>query len=813
MELYIDNRQADLEEDASVSISLAIATLTDPLNSRTGYTKSFRIPMTARNREIMGDTEQLHNRDLFNHQTHTARIEERGAIVMEGRPVLTGCERIDGKGQGWYQLNIIGPGKEWVTHASETTLRQTGIDYSFLISDANIVNSWTNDTPVRFLPVQRDTYASDQSNGVIPALRILSFDDYHPFLHLGTLIRAIFADAGYRLVSEFIESRYFDSFYMSGRYPTRDVSVIRSKMDFLAKRFAPVTATATYNGIVYADPYLTGNTIGNLVETANPEESRDGVTCPDVFDRGGCFQMDGKRIMFKPTEEVSVGFVYHLKYTSDFYMLSRTELKGFNEIYVDYQSPRKFRIPNAYPDRKQEFRSGQQFRIVVFDHTEGNEYQLRYTSGSTTAVAKNFSTRSELVGVASGNASNPTLYYRPTSNASYALYPGDWALYDGFVEERGTTLVEITLRTAPEELSPSNPKYFDFFCFRGAEEGMQLTVSNETYLQPAFYPHPSVGSEIAFADVAAHEIHQIDVIRAVKHLFGLCFYTDVRSRTVYAEPLETFYRDEPIVDWSDRIDFDKPIVIEELGADMKQLLTWDYQSGDGTVSRWNQTNGERFGAWSASLLNRSAEEGETTFTNPLFTPSMNRTGDFTPAPSASLLQVGDRDADRNEMSPDLNFPPKIVRYIGPVQLPEGEVWSWPSDAKSYPFVAFHHPGTNNPYAGQNPNPESSYTDDPDQLLNNGFSLCFEDRDGVAGLHRFPDRNVTLYNHSRRVSLWVRIDPDEVERLNVPETTKRDFRAAYRLDIDGERGIYMLEQVCDYNPKSEGSTRCIFIKKI
>ena len=95
MELYIDNRQADLEEDASVSISLAIATLTDPLNSRTGYTKSFRIPMTARNREIMGDTEQLHNRDLFNHQTHTARIEERGAIVMEGRPVLTGCERID----------------------------------------------------------------------------------------------------------------------------------------------------------------------------------------------------------------------------------------------------------------------------------------------------------------------------------------------------------------------------------------------------------------------------------------------------------------------------------------------------------------------------------------------------------------------------------------------------------------------------------------------------------------------------------------------------------------------------------------------
>ena len=64
-----------------------------------------------------------------------------------------------------------------------------------------------------------------------------------------------------------------------------------------------------------------------------------------------------------------------------------------------------------------------------------------------------------------------------------------------------------------------------------------------------------------------------------------------------------------------------------------------------------------------------------------------------------------------------------------------------------------------------------------------------------------------------MSLWVRIDPDEVERLNVPETTKRDFRAAYRLDIDGERGIYMLEQVCDYNPKSEGSTRCIFIKKI
>ena len=39
---------------------------------------------------------------------------------------------------------------------------------------------------------------------------------------------------------------------------------------------------------------------------------------------------------------------------------------------------------------------------------------------------------------------------------------------------------------------------------------------------------------------------------------------------------------------------------------------------------------------------------------------------------------------------------------------------------------------------------------------------------------------------------------------------RDFRARFRLYVDGEWSNWRLEEVCDYHPSSP-STRCIFTK--
>ena len=51
---------------------------------------------------------------------------------------------------------------------------------------------------MKFFPVVRDGYPQrNASSDLQPVLRMLTPDDYHPFLHVASLVRALFAAAGY----------------------------------------------------------------------------------------------------------------------------------------------------------------------------------------------------------------------------------------------------------------------------------------------------------------------------------------------------------------------------------------------------------------------------------------------------------------------------------------------------------------------------------------------------------------------------------------------------------------------------------------
>lgn len=263
--------------------------------------------------------------------------------------------------------------------------------------------------------------------------------------------------------------------------------------------------------------------------------------------------------------------------------------------------------------------------------------------------------------------------------------------------ETGQIDIRLTIRSAAREIAPSSPRYFDRVYFGGADQGMNLTLGRRTTLKPIFLPHPCEGSTVRFADVAAHRVRQIDLIGALKQMFNLCFYSDALTGTLYIEPRDDFYRDDTVIDWSDRIDRSRPVTVEELGADLSKLFTLRYQEGDGTVARWDERNKQILGRWSTPILNRFASEGERVYANPLFTPTLNRTGAYPDAPDASLAQVGDR--DRTGVPADtenLNFPPKIVRFLGVRTLPDTQRWGWPGYGNEYPEIAFHDPSGDEP---------------------------------------------------------------------------------------------------------------------
>lgn len=829
MRLFIDNKQADIDQTEAVSISLSVASLSKIESARVGYSKSIRIPMTINNMRIMGDPDQVNAVTMYNQADHTVRIEVDGFTVIDGVPYLTACRSTGNV--GWYEFNIIGAGKLWVKKAAETMFKEIGIGFNKVISPSMITQSWSWELPIRFLPVQRDREMVENiyNHAFMPA-RILAMEDYHPFLHVRSLLDAIMNQAGYAIVSEFIGSDYFDSLYISGRYPTKNTDLVRSRMGFRAGRFANSSAVADRFGRVTAQPGVTLNSIGNVVDTADPKElsQTDGKAVEGVFCQNNCFQKIGNAVAFVPTSEVILGFEYGFRYTTDYYIVSRSELKGFNSIYLDDMQVQSYKLVNRFADRRDRLLSGYRYMALVFDHASQTQYQIRYdvltnpdadldnlqTSDFTTVIHTTFSSRTQLFTINSEMMILKTyLYIKSSSSVGFTPYGGDWTIYDGSVTERGTIEVEVTLRSNPTRVIPSKPKFFNNIYFGGADEGMTFTLDRTTTLKPIFASHPSEGTTVGFKDVAAHEIRQIEFVNAIKHLFNLYFYTNSVTKEVFIEPRTEFYSNATVVDWCSKVDYSKPIDVRELGADIHETIIIGYNDGDGTVSRWNEDNQQRFGSWQTSIRSKFTRSGEQRYANPMLCPSMNRSGVYPDAPDAMFLQVGDRDKFSDNESEELNFPAKIARYMGLTSLPVGQQWGWPSYGSQYPALLFHYEGRNNQYTGISSNPDSSFSDDTHIMLENGMSLCFEDRDGVSGLHRFYDSNFEMYDRSKRVTLYLDLRPEDIEPLIAPNRLKRDFRALYRLNVGGESSLFYLEEVCDYSPNVTKPTKCIFTKYV
>lgn len=742
------------------------------------------IPPTPRNTRLLGAPRDPHTGERFNAAARTTEVAAEGTVL------LTGTVRLLKASDEGYTLEIRDGGAGWAEQAARRMFNTLGIDYGAGLTADTIRKSWTDSSPVKFFPIHRDEYPQ-QSNGhdLLTAERVLTVDDYHPFLHVATVVEKIFEEAGYTVESDFMQRPEFRQLYMSGAYPTHDTTGAEARMGFFARRLSAVTATASPAGWVYADPKASVNTVGNIVETATPQTlDADGEAIPELYNNGGAFGMENGMIRFVPPTQVSVGFEYYLKYTTDHRILSRTRLRGFDSIYLGPGTTLNFTIANRYEDHRGEMRANHTYRVVVFDHTEGSQYRLTcIRNGVSGAEWTTFAARTaQVTSPTTGDPKHPTLWRR-RSDGVWERYTGDWALYDGHIEETGRTTVELRMRTATEEVSPASPKYFYAIHFFGAEAGMSLTLHKECSLRPRFRSGPGYGSWLKFADVAQHRIRQAEVLEALVQMFNLRFYTEEETRKVRIEPADDFYGAGPEADWRAKSDFAEPVELEDRALEVHEERTWRYQEGDGAVKRFESEAETEFGAWTARTESRAAKMGGTTLRNPLFSPTIDSTGHYRNAPSARLLQVGDRDAADEEGA---NFTPRIVRYTGMHPLPAGERWGYPADAAEYPLAAFHFEG---------------------DATTPAFTLCFEDRDGAAGLHRYYDRQTEEEAAREKITLSLRLAPDEFAALLTPGTGMPDIRSVFLLDVGGETVRATLDAIEEYDP-GKSSTRCTFLRR-
>ena len=672
VEIFIDGQRADLEADYTLPKSVFSFdgdALRRASRQQSGRSVELRLPSTPRNDTIMLHAIDPVAGERFNAERHEVRVVVDGGELMRGRVHL---EAIEGEERGaTYILRLRDGASDWVERAAATDLSDTDVKYDVELSGDLVEQSWSGTPVVRFLPVRHDDYTtSHDSTSLFPPQRVMTMSDYHPFISVRELLRQIFADAGYEVVSDFVSGSMFGKLHISGCYATagRSLSKLNSVAGFLAGRESEATATADSMGRVWLTPLVLTSSLGNVVESV------DNDKVVSISDEG---------VVYHPSVAVTAGFEIRLKYTTDYRITSGVGVQGFDALYVDAGCDVQFNLANPFPDRRNAAKAGVEYRCVIFDFVQGDIYRLVYTSDQGDGILSVFTVGSTRVTIPEGRTNVRCALQHKVDSENYVDVSEGWCLYDGYVEDEGEMVVDVTLRTPPELITPSG-KSFARMYLHGASAGQRITLLPGCTLRPIFSAAPALGSRLTLKDLLQHGISQLELIEAVQQMFNLRIATDPAARKVYIEPHDDFYNGE-LHDWSARVDMSGKILAEELSASLPARRTLCYRAEvDGAVARFNAQNEERFGEWTTEVDSHAVKAGRERNANTLFCPTLSAAGIHGTAPSAVVMQVGDRDSDELE-----SVTTRIVRYEGLRELPAGEVWSFPSYAQRYPFAAFH----------------------------------------------------------------------------------------------------------------------------
>lgn len=782
--LKVDGTPCAVDCRQGISLSLGAVAAADIASARTGRRVRLRVESTAATDRLFGNAADPLTAEHFNDTLHRGEIAADGMVIFSGTVRLVGAERL-GSARS-YEIEMIDGGAGWAKAAAQRSIADAGVEFSAIFTPDEICRGWSDDSPVKFLPVHRDSYELENSSAsMLPAEKIMMTDDYHPFISVGAVVRAIFADAGYDVESRFMESPLFGSLYMSGGYASGDASGKRRTMDFVAGRTSDASATADFFGRVYVAAAVGAHTVGNIVETADEfvEEPDGRLAASGFYSKNGCFGVENGEIVFRPVSAVTAGFEYSIAYVTDHEIESRRRLRGFDTLYLGNGLTVPYSIANRYTDHREAPLPRYGYKLTVFDADGSCDYRLSYLAdGVRTTIAETSERMTAVTMPAVSSLTDGRLERAPKGSSSFAACDEDWALYSGYVELRGQTELEIKVRTPPENLSPSSPKRFNQIYFEGARSGMTFKLLRRTTLRPLFSEAIGFGSAVKFADVAQTGMSQGDLLEALVQMFNLRFCTDERAKKVFVEPYDDLFGGGE-TDWTGKIDRDSPQRLTDPSLGVHEKITLGYRDGDGTVARFDARSGGRFGRWSFRPGSRATLEGEQVKLNRLFAPTLSVGGKYADAQSALVMQVLDRDEESGDELP------RIVRYVGLHPLPEGQMWGYPFMEQRYPLAAFHFAGDKHA--------------EP-------FTLCFEDRDGAQGLNSFHCRQMEEESAGPELAVWLHLTPEDMAGLLAGDGKSPSVRSLYRLEIGGQSALWTLRAVEGYDPQ-KSLTLCRFLK--
>lgn len=719
---------------------------------------------------VLGFAFDLNRGDSFNDKYHVATLLADGLELFSGVVALLAVER-DGV-HIYYRLSIRAGGGEWADLAARTQLKDSGLSVNMSLIPSGIEASWEGDTPVRFLPLRHDSYPKPKLPNAWLSQHVLTPNDYHPFISVKHLIKSIAERSGYTIRSEWLESDIVNRLMISGAYKQVKVDAAERDMGFKAYRTQEHTAQANNLGYVFATEPKHSSSVGAIVDSVSAEAvGSDGATFSDAYNHG-VLRFENYSPEFVPTRDINVAFEYAIRYITDYRIESSKRLRGFDRIRLGLGCDVSIVMENNFQDMRYEVEPNMAYKLFIFDYDEDASYRLDGFGDVQGAVCD--------VVAPSSCKSQTSLFIKSRGSSVYVRYGGDWALYAGHVEATGRREVEFTLRTPYQHLAQGTEHEFNDIAFYGADPGQTITLCSGCSIRPIFGGGLGYGELVSFEDIANHAISQQQILEALVHMFNLCIYSHEPSKRLIIEPYDNFFSSD-VVDWRQRQIGDSWSIIEGAPTVFEHLRL-EYIGGDGVVLRDNESGGSELGVWAMSREGYATKQGIDVRVNPLFRPTVSLGGFNPDAPSAEVLTVGDRD-DVGQVD---YVEPRVVLYNGLMELAQGEHWNSASNTHLYPHAAFHS-------------------------AQSGNTLCFEDRDGCEGLHRYYDTELKE-DERGALSCKIYIPVHEYVELFDPNNPHASIRSIFRLRVEGAESLFRLRRIDDYDPHL-GVATCQFSRML
>ena len=795
IELKIDGIRVRMNQKANIAVTHSIADVQEPDNTSAGYSKSVEVPLIPYNMRVFRFTNELYSKEQFNNELHTAEY------IVDGNTVMSGVAQIDkityefGAGRklvgGSFHVSVIGAAFEWITNGKRQMNELTSDEtVKYAIQEVYDNSTRSDVSLVKFFPVDRGAFWEEVNDVKVPRTT-LEIRDYHPFFNVWKALGLIFGD--YTVKSSM--KGLFESLYCSGYIPEVNDSNSKEANDFYI-------GNSQRSSLVY-DPDLR-RVYYNLFTSFTKLTGDDIDFDEDYYiPSDGQISVGDKGVVFKPIGDVSVRFLMELNIEtplmrvesantyvySDIFFIGRESisLHPINSIeasdapnHINIIGPVLGFVHVHLPDYGKYVRLAVRYKLL--DENTGlydsREDELSDVTSLDTSCLLNI--------YYPGESYDVYAYDRAGAAVRIGDIQGAWMKYIDISGARYTLHFALKMYIGPYTIMNGDSCSLQTGFGHSApiiseSVGLRVQIGKCT-IRPEFGNYIGIGDSVGISTIGGTN-SQLDYIAALRQMFNLMFYTNPLTKEVFIEPRIRFYNLErsEIVDWRGKIDYSKEAEIEELGGDIGKSLKLAYADGNEVVEYYNWKRNTELGAYKEALLNKTSDDTKE-IVNTMFAPFLHRTVESV---GMTIPQEKRENTQDTIEDVELGITP-IIGYFN--EVVERTAGSDKGKYPSYPQLIF-------------------------QDASKGVNLGFDDIDWMPteyGLNQYYKDNISAYNVGRRITMYLKLTPQDVEAFQFPNRLMRDFRAVFLLNIDGEDVPCLLESIEDYNPASGASTKCIFI---